>query len=353
MLTTHVERELSAYCNGELSGAEARRVAAHVLACERCRAAYEEVRIGSRLAARLTPVAAPDGLWEEIEAELGAPAPARRSRWLRVAAAAALVLVAGGVALVYVLTRASGPTWTVTALDGVPRVGWRSVAGAGTIGVGQTLETDASSSAEIEVGLIGTVEVAPNSRVRLVEAQLTEHRLALDRGTLSARIIAPPRLFFVDTPSAVAVDYGCAYTLTVDDAGAGLLHVTSGQVALEVHGRSSLVPTGAACATRPGTGPGTPYFLDASEALRSALTAFDFEAGGETALATVLAEARPKDSLSLYYLISRSGQSRAAVYDRLASLVPPPEGVTRDAVVALDAEALKLWHDEIEYSWYR
>jgi hypothetical protein len=251
------------------------------------------------------------------------------------------------------MTRTSGPTWNVTVLDGTPRVGWSQVDGAGTIGVGQTLVTDATSSAEIEVGTIGTVEVAPNSRVRLVEAQLDEHRLALDRGTLSARIIAPPRLFFVDTPSAVAVDYGCAYTLTVDDAGASLLLVTSGQVALELHGRSSLVPVGAACATRPGKGPGTPYFTDASEALKGALAAFDFEAGGEPALATVLAEARPKDSLSLWYLIARSGDSRPSVYDRLATLVPPPKGVTRDAVLALDPEALARWHDEIEYAWYR
>ena len=36
---------------------------------------------------------------------------------------------------------------------------------------------------------------------------------------MSARIWAPPRLFYVNTPSAVAEDLGCAYTLEVDDLG--------------------------------------------------------------------------------------------------------------------------------------
>ena len=53
--------------------------------------------------------------------------------------------------------------------------------------------------------------------------------------------------------------------------GASLLHVTSGWVALQLKDRESMVPAGAACATRPGIGPGTPYFEDASQTFRTAL----------------------------------------------------------------------------------
>jgi hypothetical protein len=56
--------------------------------------------------------------------------------------------------------------------------------------------------------------------------------LSLERGALHARIAAPPRLFIVDTPSAMAVDLGCEYKLDVDAAGNSRLHVTSGFVAL-------------------------------------------------------------------------------------------------------------------------
>ena len=119
----------------------------------------------------------------------------------------------------------------------------------GRLGVGQWLETDGTSRAQIEVSSIGQVEIDPNTRVRLVETKPTEHRLELAQGRMSARIWAPPKLFYVDTPSGVAEDLGCAYTLEVDDHGASLLRVTLGWVALQLKDRESMVPAGAACAT--------------------------------------------------------------------------------------------------------
>jgi hypothetical protein len=193
--------------------------------------------------------------------------------------------------------------------------------------------------------------------VRLLETKLTEHRLELARGRLSARIWAPPRLFFVDTPSAVAADLGCAYTLEVDDAGGSLLHVTSGWVALQLKDRESMVPAGAACATRPGVGPGTPYFEDSSEIFRKALAKIDFEPQDTEwskipALDLVLAESRPRDTLTLWHLLSRvQGTDRARVYDRMAQLAPPPEGVTREGILNLNEFMMKLWKENLESIW--
>jgi hypothetical protein len=174
---------------------------------------------------------------------------------------------------------------------------------------------------------------------------------------MSARIWAPPRLFFVDTPSAVAADLGCAYTLEVDDGGASLLRVTSGWVALQLKDRESVVPAGAACATRPGIGPGTPYFEDASENFRAALSKFDFEPQNTAwskipALNLVLAESRPRDTLTLWHLLSRvEGADRALVYERLAALAPPPDGVTREGILQLDSQMLSLWKERLETTW--
>jgi hypothetical protein len=88
---------------------------------------------------------------------------------------------------------------------------------------------------------------------------------------MQAFIWAPPRQFYVDTPSAVAVDLGCAYTLEVGDDGQGLLSVVGGWVAFEWQGRETFVPAMAMCVTRPRLGPGTPYFSDASEDFQNAL----------------------------------------------------------------------------------
>src|SRR5689334_14038427 len=74
MFTEHVDKEFSAYCNGELADTESRRVAAHLLACERCRRGYDQIRLGVRLAEQLPILNAPAEMWGDIEALLDAQA---------------------------------------------------------------------------------------------------------------------------------------------------------------------------------------------------------------------------------------------------------------------------------------
>jgi hypothetical protein len=260
-----------------------------------------------------------------------------------------LVLAAAGT--VWLLNYNYGPkaTWEVVRYV----VGSDQIASTSRLAVGGLLETDGSSRALLSVGQIGTVELEPNSRVRLIETHVTEHRLALDRGKMSAKISAPPRLFFVNTPSAEAIDLGCAYTLEVEDNGRGFLHVTSGWVALVGDGRESYVPIGAMCETRPGIGPGTPYFEDASDELQAALAKFDFENGGEEALKIVLAESRDRDTFTLWHLLRRvDGDQRSEVLERMIQLVGLPSSVTREGVMMLDEGMLERWKDELDTVWF-
>lgn len=385
MFVRHLTKKLSAYAHGELAVAEAERAARHLEACARCRAEFEEIKLGIRLAESLPTRAVPANLWDEIEAALDrqsannsvaadaevaavvigreaaksragfrVPSLARAFGWRPVltAAGVALALLCG--ALVWLYIGATRGTWEVASLQGSPKIVSGRVVGLNRLGVGDWLETDSNSRAEIKVANIGRVEVDPDTRLRLVETGLTEHRIELARGRLHARIWAPPRIFFVNTPSAVAADLGCAYTLETDDAGRSLLHVTSGWVAFETETRDSIVPAGAACATRPGTGPGTPYFVDATPNFVEALSRFDFAGGdGGDSLAILIREARPRDTLTLWHLLARtSGGERDGVYHRLAQLSPPPAGVTRDGALALDKGMLTTWRDDLERRWF-
>jgi hypothetical protein len=243
----------------------------------------------------------------------------------------------------------------VRRLDGTPRIGSETISQNGQLAIGEWLETDGSSRAQIAVGSIGNVDIDENTRVRLLANEPTEHRLELARGRMSARIWAPPRLFFVDTPSAVAADLGCAYTLEVDENGGSILHVTSGWVALQLKDRESIVPAGAACETQPGIGPGTPYFVDSTQPFRDALKKIDFNNDGNSqtaALTSMLDQARPRDTLTLWHLLPRvNGEDRARVYDKLAAFAPPPAGVTREGVLRLDQTMLETWRQTLEPEW--
>ncbi|MBI1873608.1 MAG: hypothetical protein HYS05_06940 [Acidobacteria bacterium] len=281
------------------------------------------------------------------------PAPAPKRRWpAYVAYGAVAASIALMIGATFLTTRVAHPTWQVVSVAGTPRVGAADVGTEGTIRVGEWLETDASSRARIDVGLVGQVQVGPNSRIGLLKTQPTEHRLSLARGTIEARIWAPPGLFFVETRSAVAIDLGCVYSLEMDEGGEGLLRVKTGFVGFEYGGRESFVPQGAACATRPDLGPGTPYYEDANAAFHAALERVDTLSAGSSghadALTTVLAEARKADALTLWHLLSRvETADRARVFDRLAALVPPPPTVTRDGIVQLDRPMLDLWWDAL------
>ena len=263
----------------------------------------------------------------------------RRFR-IPLAIAAAITLAA----TLHWLRPASEPaaSWAVASLAGSPQVDRTAIASSARFHVGDWLETDATSRAKVTVGTIGEVSLEPNSRLRLVNASTTDHRLELARGTISALIWAPPRLFFVETPSATAVDLGCAYTLTVDDHGAGVLEVTSGYVALEHGGRESIIPAGLMCRTRPGAGPGTPFAIGAPAEFRQALDRFD--TGDATALAQVVTGAGVEDTITLWHLLARASAAQLGpVFDKLASLQPAPAGVTREGILAGDAAMRTRW----------
>jgi hypothetical protein len=369
MFSKHVTKDISAYCHGELSSEASKEFAEHIISCVRCRTRFEEIKLGIRLAEQLPQLTAPDSLWNDIESALGREngksgqvvSVRPPSSWrVRMAVAAAVILALSIGVWLYKNQQGAGhgsakSAWSVIALGGTPKIGSETISSRGSMSIGDWLETDENSSAQIAVGTIGNVDIDKNTRIRLLETEPTEHRLELARGKMSARIWAPPRLFFVDTPSAVAADLGCAYTLEVDDKGDGRLKVTSGWVALQAKERESIVPEGASCETQLGTGPGTPFFDDSAPAFQKALNKVDFDkdpATRTTALEEMLAHSRPRDTLTLWHLLPRVKENdRARVYQKMESFAAPPAGVTREGVLKLDQKMLDQWRDALQASW--
>lgn len=295
------------------------------------------------------------------------PAQERRFRFLRLplfhvaAAAAAAVLAIAAITTFVVrqsrLVSEPGLGWDVTRMSGAPKVGSQTLqadGAKGTLGLGQVLETDGQSQASIRLEQLGEIIVDPDTRLRLPDGSQGVKRLALDHGTIHASIWAPAGEFVIDTPSAVAVDLGCAYTLHVDDSGNGLLHTTLGWVGFKLDGHESFIPAGAACSTHRKIGPGAPYFEDASQPFLSALAKLDLDSSSAqekaSALQTVVAQSRSRDALTLWHLLSRVPEpDRARVFDRLAQLVPPPLAVTRDGILHLDQNMLDLWWNQLGF----
>ncbi|TMQ03310.1 MAG: FecR domain-containing protein [Deltaproteobacteria bacterium] len=299
----------------------------------------------------------------ELEALLGdyahrAPLrdpPPRRPRWRTAAAGAGVLAVAAAATALWLWRRgddgcpAAGSGFAF-AVEGGPARCAGSAATRGTLPVGAWLETSDRAVADVRIADIGSLTVYGDSRVRLVDTGAAGHRLELARGKLSARVVAPPRLFVVDTPVASAVDLGCAYELAVDGDGRTRLRVTSGAVSLEGHGLTAYAPMNTEVLAAPGRGPGTPVALTAPPALRDAVARFD--AGDPAALAALVAAAGSGDTVTLWNLLSRTrGADRAAVVARLDALSPLPPTVHADAVRAGDPAAIEAWRDALDDRW--
>lgn len=365
-------RVLDEYVDGELSHDLRSAVDLHIAECAACR--HELARLQSLLAdaASLPKWVGPDrDLWDGISSQIGKPVPDGVARTfmegkhrtsaplsqpvrnrrvpfgLKIGFAAAAVIVA--IAGIRYLRFSSNNAWDIVRIQGKPALNSQTLIGEEKIRNGDLLQTDGTSRARINVGSIGRVEVEPNTRIRLLDTKSNNHRLALDRGAIVASTWAPPRMFFVETPSAVAVDLGCAYRLMVNESGSTTLLVTAGYVALQWNGRESIVPASTYCETRVGRGPGTPFSEHASPSLRTALERYDFEDGGAESLSRILAEAQRTDGVSLWHLLSRAEpELRPRLYDRLALLIPPPAGVTEEGILQLDRQMLSRWWAEFE-----
>src|SRR4026208_1946474 len=97
MFSKHVTKDISAYCHGELSHEESKQFAEHIISCAKCRAKYEEVKLGIKLAEQLPQLAAPDYVWRGLEPLLATQSETQPVgnvwSWQMKAAAAVLLLL--------------------------------------------------------------------------------------------------------------------------------------------------------------------------------------------------------------------------------------------------------------------
>jgi hypothetical protein len=275
---------------------------------------------------------------------------AARKPWIRVGAAAAVVVMAGAAGWVtWLLTRPE--PWSVEAIAGRPLVKDGRGNVTHTLRAGAQVETDGRSVARVVVGSIGVADLEPGSLMDVLRDDEGQHRLSLRRGTLNARIWARPRFFVVETSSAIAVDLGCVYTLRVDSTGSGILAVSYGEVELSGSGRVSLVVAGTA-ASMDSTGPGIPYPVASSIGFQRAVQRADNGTLDSASLDLLLREATAQGTITLWHLLSRADvPERAALYDRLAQLAPPPRGVARAEALRLEPATLNAWKEALRPIW--
>jgi FecR-like protein len=277
----------------------------------------------------------------------------RRLLFATTAAFLAIVVVVG-----WLNARLQWPmaqAWSVKPVSGTTTIDDRFLSGRSLLPPGGVLRTGEHSAVQIEVARIGRVLVGQDSQVELVETRTGHHRLRLDHGQLSAKIWAPAASFGVQTPLANALDIGCEFTLSVTSVGSGLLRVRHGWVELEKYGLQSLIPEGAQAEFDSKSGPGTPFDDHATAQFRAALKAIDALGrsvpANDPAIEQLAEASSATDAITLISLLTRYPQlADTPIYDRAIALLPPPDGLTRDAVRYKNQVLMDDWWHKLPYS---
>jgi hypothetical protein len=248
-----------------------------------------------------------------------------------------IAAVAAVLAIVFAWPRGGGSNGPCTGFA------YTSGDGSGTLCVGATLDTGAAT-ADLAIANIGRAQLGERTRVRLDRTSTEVHHLTIDRGTMHAKVNAPPRLFQVATPSNEVTDLGCEYTITIGDDGCGSIRVLSGQVELAT--KSGAIVTAPAgthariCHDRPGL----PVDDAAPTALVAAVDAYD--RGDASRIDAMLAAAGPTDAVTIANLALLERPRRRDILVKLDRLSPHPLDVSIDDAVT-DPAKLQAWLDDV------
>jgi ferric-dicitrate binding protein FerR (iron transport regulator) len=217
---------------------------------------------------------------------------------------------------------------------------------AGVLPVGGSLDTGARG-AKLDIADIGTARLGTHTKVRLDRTDAKRHQLHLERGSLHAKVLAPPRLFAVTTTHTDVIDLGCEYEIIVDANGAGSIEVLTGIVELATKSGTIVVaPEQTSAALLAGQRPGLVVGRNARTEIKDAVRAFD--AGDPAAAARLLALAKDRDAITVIALYAAVDDAqRLGVLSRLYEISPPPDVEITPETALEDPAKLAAWSQDI------
>jgi len=239
--------------------------------------------------------------------------------------------------------------WSVVSLSGNPIISGRPDK-SDKWDQGETLVTDETSKAAVQIPKVGTMEVGPNSLLVLDKAKDGVNLVTMRNGKVSVINKEDMPDFTLQLNNFEIIDRGGKFDLENLSVLGAKLKVNSAFVEILYNGNSYIVNENHTCTLRKGFRPGIPVHQNASDSLRAAIESFDFQNGGEASVEKIISLAKEEDMLTLLALIPAVTQlQRQIIFQEISNRFPPPESVTRAGIIRLDKDMLYRWWEEIEW----
>ncbi|MDP2366038.1 MAG: hypothetical protein Q8M94_19980, partial [Ignavibacteria bacterium] len=246
---------------------------------------------------------------------------------------------------VYIIYNSLGGGWEVVQLTGQPKIGNVVINKDDRFSSESTIETNENSSVTFVMPDLGRLFI---DKLSVVSRTKNSNEIKIDKGQIRKFEGDASDVLTVLTPLAKFTEFykGGAFRLSVDEHGSCKLAVESGWVIVNIKEFDSYVPKNFDCLISRGRY-GIPYPSDSSPQLINLLQ--NFSGINDPSVGTILSQMTIKESLSLWHIIQLiSTENRSIAFDRLIELIPPPSGVTKAGILALNKTMLLDWRQEIE-----
>lgn len=239
--------------------------------------------------------------------------------------------------------------WSVISIEGNPIISGRPDK-SDKWDQGETLVTDETSKASVQIPKVGTMEVGPNSLLVLDKAKDGANLVIMRNGKVSVINKEDMADFTLLLNDFEIVDRGGKFELENLSVPGAKLKVSTAFVEILYNGNSYMVNESHTCTLRKGFRPGIPVHKNASDSLLAAIELFDFGNGGEASVEKIISLAKEEDMLTLLALIPVVPQlQRQIIFQEISNRFPPPESVTRAGIIRLEKDMLYRWWEEIEW----
>ncbi len=212
----------------------------------------------------------------------------------------------------------------------------------------QKIITDANSGVVIAIPKLGRLSLEPLTEIKLVNDTENSSRVFLYKGKVKISTLIQNKQFSVETMNAAFTENLTDFS--VEQLSSGITHVeiNSGSLTISTLNQVFRLPGKYKCDILTKNSYNIPVHMDASVNFLYGLKEFELGNINIEILSRILDAASVKDIFSLWHLIKKANRIyRPIIFDRLNSLSPVPEKVTKEGVMQLNNEMMNTWLDKM------
>jgi len=257
-----------------------------------------------------------------------------------------IITIVGVVALIIILF-SGGDGWEVKIKKGSVTIDSEEQFENTTLNPLSTVLTTVDSYASISVPGFGEINLDPLSSLQRLKEK---NSIRLHTGTIRTVFSNEDESFKLEVPSATITDYslGYLYVVELNSLGDTKLYVNKGWLKVSGSNNTIIVGPDYMVEIRKDRGCSLPYYYSVAPEIIDHINNISFQAM-ESSIIPLLEYSGLREALTLWNLFKTSGRAvREVIYNKLNSIVPHPENISKNDLLRLDEEKLMEWFKEIQ-----